>query len=74
MSTEVEADDRTVQCEHIDREFWLYITAELLVQCELELNNNNYNKPYSACPALPTERGESTGVASRPDNNGRNDC
>lgn len=24
-------DDRTVQCEHINREFWLHITEDLLL-------------------------------------------
>ncbi len=31
-----------VQCEHINCELWLYIAANLLVQCELELNHNIY--------------------------------
>ncbi len=32
------ADDRTVKCEHTNCELWLYIVADLLVRCELELN------------------------------------
>ncbi len=41
-STQVVADDRTIQCEHINRELWLYIVSGLLVQSELELNNKIY--------------------------------
>ncbi len=38
-SVQVVSNDQTVQCEHINRELWLYIVADLLIQCELELNN-----------------------------------
>ncbi len=41
-NTQVAADDRIVQCEPINRELWLYIVDDLLVWCELELNNNIY--------------------------------
>ncbi len=33
------AGDRTMQCEHINRELWLYIATDLILQCELELDN-----------------------------------
>ncbi len=36
------AAGQTVQREHINRELWLYIAADLLVQCELELYDNLY--------------------------------
>ncbi len=39
VSTQMAADDLTLQCEHINCELWLYIVTDLLVQCELELNN-----------------------------------
>ncbi len=42
VSTQVVADDRTILCEHINHELWLYIVADLLVQCKMELNSNIY--------------------------------
>lgn len=40
-------DNWTKQCEHIKRELWLYSAEDLLVPCELELNN--ISTLYSAC-------------------------
>ncbi len=42
VSTQVMADSQSMQCEHMNRELWLYIAADLLAQCELELNKNIY--------------------------------
>ncbi len=52
---------RTVQCEHINRELWLYIAADLLVQCELELNNNIYII-VQCMPSLTNKPRENTGL------------
>ncbi len=55
VSTQVVADDQTVQCEHINRELWLYIAAGLLAQRELELNNNIY-KSVQCMPSFNSVR------------------
>ncbi len=51
VSTQVVAVDRTVQCQNINRELWLYIAANSLIQCELELNNHIY-KIVQCMPSL----------------------
>ncbi len=49
VSTQVMADDLTVPCEHINHELWLYITADLLIQCELK---NNIYKIVQCMPSF----------------------
>lgn len=44
MITQVVVDNRTVKREQINRELWLYITDDLSVWWELELNNNIHKK------------------------------
>ncbi len=51
VNVQVVADDGTVRCEHINPELWLYIMANLLVQCELE-SNNNFCKIVRCMPSL----------------------
>lgn len=38
VNAQVVADHWTLQCEHVNRELWLYIAYVLLLQCDLELN------------------------------------
>lgn len=51
VSSQVMADNRSVQCEHINRGLRLHVADDLLGRYELEFNNS-ISKMYSVCPAL----------------------